>query len=164
MNLYEIGQTYIDLVNAIENGEIPSEAITDTLDGVKGEFEEKIDNIACVIKSINAEIFAIKQEEENLKDRCSSKEKTVEHLKRYISETMQTVGLKKLETSKNVLSFRKSKQLTIYDEEKFINEYPQFVKVEEKKSIPKKDVTKAIENGEILDFCELVEKQNLQLK
>ena len=165
MKLYEIGETYLSLINAIESGEIPTEAIADTLDGVKGELEDKVDNIACVIKSLEAEALAIKQEEENLKDRRSSKEKNIEYLKKYVADTMKNVGLEKLETSRNAIAFRKSKQFKVYDEEKFMNEYPQFVKVEEKRSIMKKEAKDAIlRDKEILSFCEVVENKNLQIK
>lgn len=161
MTLYEIGENYKKLLEAIESEEIPTEAISDTLDGVQGELNEKADNIACVIKNLEYDVLAIKQEEQNLKDRRSSKENTIERLKTYLSDTLQAVGVNKVETSRNLISFRKSNQFVVYDEEKFMNEYPQFVKIEEKRSIDKKEAKKVADE---LNFCELVSKQNIQIK
>jgi hypothetical protein len=41
MNLYEINTEYLALMSAVENGEIPEEAIADTLEGIEGLFDFK---------------------------------------------------------------------------------------------------------------------------
>ena len=38
MKLYEISEVYNSLQEAIENEDIPLEAITDTIEGIQGEF------------------------------------------------------------------------------------------------------------------------------
>ena len=38
---------YLALMRAIDDDEIPEEAIADTLEAIKGEIEIKADNIAC---------------------------------------------------------------------------------------------------------------------
>ena len=52
MTLYEINQTYQEFFDKVESGEIPEEAVSDTLESLDGEFEDKADNIACYIKSL----------------------------------------------------------------------------------------------------------------
>ena len=46
MKLYEIANDYLALVQAVEDEEIPEEAISDTLEAIEGEIEVKADNIA----------------------------------------------------------------------------------------------------------------------
>ena len=58
MTLYEIAQDYQIFLEQIEAGEIPEEAVEDTLDSMAGEFREKADQIACVIKNLRAEAAA----------------------------------------------------------------------------------------------------------
>ena len=48
MKLYEIAAEYQAFLDAVEAGEIPEEAIGDTLDGIVGEFDQKADNIAAI--------------------------------------------------------------------------------------------------------------------
>ena len=72
MTLYEISREYSDFVIAVENGEIPEEAINDTFEMLTGELDEKIDNTACVIKNLNAEAAAIKGEIDALAARRST--------------------------------------------------------------------------------------------
>ena len=64
MKLYEISSQYNQFLQAVENGDIPIEAVSDTLEAIEGEFEDKADNIACLIKNKEAEMLAIKAEKD----------------------------------------------------------------------------------------------------
>jgi len=164
MKLYEIKDLYMRFCEMVENGEIDEDAIADTLESIDGEFEDKADNIACLIKTCQAEAEAIKAEEKALAERRKVKENQINNLKTYISNTMQTLGKTKIETARNVLSFRKSTALNISNEEWFMQKYPELVKTEIVKSIPKKEVTDLIKAGQEFVGAELVERMNLQIK
>lgn len=164
MKLYEIKDLYRKFEEMVNEGLIDDDAIVDTLESIDGEFEEKADNIACLIKTWLAEAEAIKTEEKSLKERRERKEKQADSLKQYLSITMQQLNKTKVETPRNVLSFRKSTSLHISDEEAFKTKYPRYIKIETIQSIPRKEIADLIKNGEILDGAELIEKQNLQIK
>jgi len=164
MKLYEIKEMYQRFADMVEDGLIDDDAIADTFEAIEGEFEDKADNIACLLKTWKAEAEAIKAEIKVLDERVKQKEKRAENLKNYLSDTMQQLGKAKVETARNVLSFRKSTSLYIPDEETFINKYPDLIKVEVKKSIPKKDITDLIKAGNELEGAELITKENLQIK
>lgn len=104
MKLYEISKQYMDFLDAVENGDIPPESVVDTLAGIDGEFEEKADNIACLIKRTNAEADAIEQEEKRLYARRMVKKNSAKRLTSYLLEQMQSMGKRKLETSRNVIT------------------------------------------------------------
>ena len=84
MKLYELTNDYMDLLYAIDNEEIPEEAITDTLEAITASIEEKADNIACMLKGLEAEAQAIKAEEDRLKERRQAKERAYEKIKAYL--------------------------------------------------------------------------------
>ena len=138
MKLYEIAKEYQAFLDAVEAGEIPEEAIGDTLDGIVGEFDQKADNIACAIKGYVAEADALKKEEGALRDRRDSKMRKADQMKHYLSEQMQKMGKKKLETERNLLSFRRSTALVIEDEEDFKRRHGDLCKREVVVNIPKK--------------------------
>lgn len=164
MKLYEIKDLYVRFYDMVENGEIDEDAIADTLESIDGEFEEKADNIACLVKTFRAEADAIKAEAKTLLERAATKERQTENLKNYISSTMIQLGKSKVETARNVLSFRESTSLQITDENWFMEKYPELVVTKETKSIPKKEVTDLIKEGHEFVGVELVEKRNLQIK
>ena len=108
MTLYEIGQAYQYFLEQAEAGEIPEEAINDTLGGIEGDFREKADNVACMIKNLEVQASAIKAEEQTLSARRKAKENRVRQLKDYLCENMLAINLKKIETTRNLISLRKS--------------------------------------------------------
>ena len=63
MKLYELTNDYLALLDAIDNDEIPEEAIADTLESITACIEDKADSIACLLKNLDADIVAIKAEE-----------------------------------------------------------------------------------------------------
>ena len=168
MKLYEIANDYLALLQAIENGELPEEAIADTLEAIEGEIEEKADNIGCVLKEIEAEINAFKAEEQRLAERRKRKEKLYEKLKTYLSETLQRIGVDRVETTRNVISFRKSEAVEV-DEEKFIkwateqyNRDDLIITTYTEKA-NKTEIKKELKAGIEIPGAVLVTKQNIQL-
>lgn len=167
MKLYEIAADYENLLELIEMGEIPEEAIADTLESIEAIFEEKADNIACGIKNLLAEIDAIKKEKANLDGRIKAKTKTVERMKAYLSEYLLRVGYSKLETPRNKLSFRKSEKVMVDDVDAFIEwaatEHDDLLNYPAPE-INKTAIKKALAAGETITGAYITESQNIQIK
>lgn len=123
MKLYEIAADYQNLLDAIESGEIPEEALADTLESVTALLEDKADNVACVIKNMQAEVKAIKEEEERLAARRKTKEKRVEYLTKYLSDILLKAGYDKVETVRNKITFRKNPPSCVIENEKAFIEW-----------------------------------------
>lgn len=98
MKLYEITDNYMKLLEAISSGDIPEEAIADTLEAVEGDFTDKIDNVSCYIKSLRAEAEAIKNEAAILAARAKIKLNEADRLTEFIKNAMTVAGKNKLET------------------------------------------------------------------
>jgi len=125
MSLYEISTTYKDLLEAIESGEIPEEAIADTLAGIDGEFTEKADNIASFIKSLLADAQGIGEEIDSLTERKKAKINKAERLTDYLYQQFKLTGKQKIETSRNVMSIRKTPPRVEIDDETALIAYAQ---------------------------------------
>ena len=167
MRLYEIAQDYKEILEAIEYGIIPEEAIADTLEAIEGELHEKVDSIACFIKELRADITAIKRERDALQERLSAKVKKVEYLTDYLTRTLTELGVSKMETARNQISFRKSTCVTILGEEEFIEwvqkEAPELLKFA-KPEISLTAVKNAIKGGRTLEGVSIDVNNNIQLK
>ena len=141
------------------------------LDNLEIAQNDKIENIACYIKNLNSEVFAIENEIKTLSQRKKVKENQLKRIKEYLANFLKLKGIKKIETPKAVVSFRKSEVLEIEDEELIIDwcRYRGFLK--EKPEIDKAKVKKYIKeliDDDEKDLCpteiRIVEKQNLQIK
>lgn len=167
MKLYEIAADYENLLEMIEEGEIPEEAVIDTLESIEAIFEEKADNIACGIKNLLAEIEAIKKEKANLDSRIKAKTRTVEKMKAYLSEQLLRVGCSKMETARNKLSFRRSEKVMVDDVDAFIEwaatEHDDLLTYPAPE-INKTAIKKALVNGEAIAGAYITENQNIQIK
>ena len=180
-SLYQINEKVDSIMAKIQSsfdestGEIIDEELyTESqreLDNLEIAQNDKIENIACYIKNLNSEVFAIENEIKTLSQRKKVKENQLKRIKEYLANFLKLKGIKKIETPKAVVSFRKSEQLEITDEEEAMEwcRYRGFLK--EKPEIDKTEVKKYIKNlieiGDE-DLCpseiRIVEKQNLQIK
>lgn len=166
MKLYELENAYLSLLQMIDDEELPEDAITDTLEAITGEIEVKADNIACMLKNIEADITAIKTEESRLAERRKAKEKTHEKLKQYLSVTLQRMNIDNVETARNKITFRRSEAVEL-DVETFMAwaltnrddllSYPA-------PTANKTEIKKAIKGGAEIVGAQLVSKQNIQIK
>lgn len=166
MKLYEIANDYLALMQAIENDEIPEEAIADTLEAIVAEIEDKADNIACLLKNIDADIVAIKAEEAKLAERRKVKEKSAERIKQYLSDVLQSAAIDKVETARNRITFRKSESVEL-DESAFVTWAMQNRDDLLTHSAPKANKTeikKALKGGAEIVGAQLVSKNNIQIK
>ena len=66
MSLYDIAKNLNDFMDAVDRGEIPEEAVYDTLESLDMQLDDKIDNVACMIKNLAAEAKSIKEISEYL--------------------------------------------------------------------------------------------------
>ena len=166
MKLYEIANDYLALMQAIDNDELPEEAISDTLEAIKGEVEDKADNIACLLKNIEADITAFITEEKRLAERRKTKERAYERLKQYLSNTLQSLSIDKVETARNKITFRRSEAVEL-DEETFIKwaqDNRDDLLTYSAPKANKTEIKKALKGGAEIVGAQLVSNQNIQIK
>jgi hypothetical protein len=167
MTLYELTKDYMDLLFAIDNEEIPEEAITDTLEAITASIEEKADNIACMLKGLEAEAQAIRAEELRLAERRKAKERAYEKIKAYLSEELLKANITAVDTARNKITFRKSESVHISNEDAFIawailnrDDLISYGKATPNRTA----IKKALNGGAVIDGAELRVNQNIQLK
>ena len=95
MKLYELTENYRNLQDLLENPEIDQDLITNALDEVGEQLEEKSENIAKLIKTLEVEVTGFKAEEKRLADRRKTLENRITGLKSYIDAAMKATGKKK---------------------------------------------------------------------
>ena len=120
MMLYEISEQYRAFQTAVEAGEIPEEAMADTLEALDGAFDEKAEAVGCMVKEMRAEAAAIKAEYERLEERMKSKVSRADWLEDYLYSQLKALGREKFETSRVRVKFTKGERVVIGDEAEFL--------------------------------------------
>ena len=160
MTLWEIDQAILACVDG-ETGEIVD---FDKLDQLTMARDEKLENIALYIKSLEADAAAIKAEEKALADRRKVKENKAKRLREYLAGAL---GGQPFETARVHLSFRASAGVKITDERtlrQWLEENHADCLKYKMPDISIDGVKQLIKWGEAVPGAELEQRNNLQLK
>ena len=173
MNLYDIDQRLVTLLEEhfdIEDGVLceSEEELAKKIDEVSLDLDTKIENIGCYIKNLEADVEALKKEEDNLKARRKSAENKIEGLKRYLNGYLMACFPKdedrakwKFKSPKVVLGYRKSSSVEVPDIEKLDKKY---LKITTKVDPDKKAIGDAIKSGKEVIGAFIKQNVNLSIK
>lgn len=125
MTLYEIdaqiaaldGAAEDDMLIDEETGELIS--VSQALDALRMEREEKLENVACWVKNLSAEADAIREEENRLIKRRKAAETKAANLKAWLlaAMTREDGTTDKLKTGRVMVSVKRNPPSTVVDDE-----------------------------------------------
>lgn len=163
MTLFEINEA---IAKAIENAIDPETGeITDfsELEALAISRDEKIKNTALYILNIRAEAEEVAKQEQKFKER---KQKLLNKAKRIEDKLAFDLNGDKFESIEVNITYRKSKGVEItndVDFELFAIDHTEYIKPF-KIEADKNAIKEALAKGITIPGCELVEKQNMQIK
>lgn len=154
--LYELTGQFLDIYNL----ELDEETKLDTLDSIdwETEYETKVENYIKVMKNLEADVEARKNEIKRLMELNKADEKKKEHLKDTLSASMSLTGHERVDTPLFKVSFRKSQAVEV-DEAVLPEDYKVATWKPDKKRL-KED----LKNGLEIIGASLVERKNLSIR
>ncbi|QEK11664.1 siphovirus Gp157 family protein [Crassaminicella thermophila] len=160
MKLYELTENYTNLLDLLENPETPQEVIQESLGELQEEFNVKAENICKLIKSIDLEAKAVKEEEKRLADRRKVLENRVLYLKEYLDSNMKAIGVKKIKGNIFTLSIQKNPaNVNIHTTDAIPKEY-----IVVKEEFDKKAIKEALKRGIEVPGAELKQTESLRIR
>lgn len=122
-SLYTIANDYAKLMDE----DFDPEFIADTLAGIEGMLEDKIENCLAVIKNELAYAESLKAESKKLNERAKSSELRAERIKEYIAASLETAGKKSLKAGVHQVTVRApSKSVEITDSGALPSEFVEY--------------------------------------
>lgn len=163
MKLFDIDERLAACVKLDESRVVDTESgeIIDleAIAAMEMERDKKIENLGCWYKNLLADAEALKAQKNAFAEREKAAKAKAESLKGFLGRYLNG---KKFETAKVAMSFRKSEAVEF--DAKCIGDVPEeFLKFKDPE-LDKVAVKKAIKAGETVPGCELVARQNLQIK
>ena len=154
--LYELTGQFLDIYNL----ELDEETKLDTLDSIdwETEYETKVENYIKVMKNLEADVEARKNEIKRLTELNKADEKKKAHLKDTLSASMSLTGHERVDTPLFKVSFRKSQAVEV-DE----TVLPEAYKMATWK-VDKKRLKEDLKNGLEIIGASLVERKNLSIR
>ena len=159
MEMYENG---VDEIVDTETGEVKS--LADVLAELNMSREQKIENTVRYIKNLRADSESARAEASNLVERADRFDKKAEQLEAYLLS--QLGDCKKLETPLYTVKVRTSKSTCCPTDEEAIQRLPEGfwnIKTTVKVTPDKKAIKAALEKGEKLEGCSIVENKRLSI-
>lgn len=160
MQLYKINEQLERLINDgalfvdTETGEVFDDK---ALDELAIDWDTKVTNTGCLIKNMEADAIAMKNEIDALKGRRERLEKRIDSLKKYLSFCLEG---KKFHSPQVDISFRKSEQVEA-DIARLPAEYIISVTTSKPNKIKLKE---ALKRNISIEGAALIEKKNIQIK
>lgn len=163
MKLFDIDERLAACVKLDESRVVDTESgeIIDleAIAALEMERDKKLENLGCWYKNLLADAEALKAQKNAFAEREKAAKAKAESLRGFLGRYLNG---KKFETAKVAMSFRKSEAVEF--DAKCIGDVPEeFLKFKDPE-LDKVAVKKAIKAGETVPGCELVQRQNLQIK
>lgn len=158
MNLYQLTGAALQLQEMLEAGEIDQQLFDDTIEGL--DIDTKIENICKVIKNLEAQAKAFKEEKDRLAYREKAAKNGVTRLKESLLMSMQALNKKKVDAGVFSVSRSTTKSVVIFDE----TGVPEEFLVYQPAKIDKAAVAKAIKEGQVVAGAELEESEYIRIR
>lgn len=102
-NIYELTSNYEHLLNMLYDEDVDEQAILDTLESIEGDIEDKADGYAKIIKELETQSNARKEEAKRLTQSAKTFDNKIKMLKSNLFNCMKITGKTKFTT--NLFSF-----------------------------------------------------------
>lgn len=108
VTLYEVASQYREMAARLTDLDLDEQTILDTLEGESGALVEKGQNVAFVVRNLEASAEAIKAAESAMAARRKAIENRAKRLRQYLLMGMQTAGIQKIESPYFNIAIRKN--------------------------------------------------------
>ena len=160
IKLYEISQSYLNILDLLEDEEENKELFQHALGMIDDAFETKAENIAKVLNAIKGNIEIVKAEEKRLYDRRKAMENKMGWLKKYLEDEMIAIDKKKFKTDLFSFGIQKNPpSLKVTTEEYIPEEY-----YEVTRSLIRRELLKDIKEGLVIDGVSLTQSESLRIR
>ncbi|PUF85783.1 MULTISPECIES: siphovirus Gp157 family protein [unclassified Geobacillus] len=159
MKLYELTENYAKLLEMAE--EMDTDAIVDTLEALQEAIEDKAENIAKLIRNLEADVKVIRDEEKRLAERRQVIENKVERLKTYLQEQLEIAGIDKVKRPTITVAIQKNPPSVDIIDETLI---PEDFFIPQPAKIDKKSILERLKNGEEVPGVVLKQTKGVRIR
>lgn len=158
-NLYELTSNYKYVLDLAD--ELDEQTLKDTLDSIKEPLEEKVDNTAKLIKAMENDAKAFKEEEARIKQRRQSIENNIKRIKERLQYDLESNELDKIEGKTFKVSVQNNPVSVNIVDEKMI---PKGYFIEQEPKLNKKELLEDMKRGEEIFGVELQQTRSIRIR
>ena len=157
--LYELTDQYQQLLEL--ESEIDEQTFIDTLQSIDEAIEDKAENLAKVIKEMEATITTIANEVNRFQSKKQVVANRVSNLKTYLQGEMEKVNKTKIKGELFTVNIQNNPPSLRVDR---TDNIPKDFFVEQEPTLDKKALKEAVKNGEVIEGVALVQTRSLRIR
>lgn len=157
--LYEIVGAFKELLEMASEENMDQKLISDTLEGVEFEFEEKADGYAKVVKMLEGDVEAIDKEIKRLTEKKNTIKNNISGIKKNLENAMITTGKTKFKTLLFGYNIQKNPVSVSIDDE---NQIPKDFWIEQEPKLDKKSLAAYLKENEV-SWAHLTQTESLRI-
>lgn len=143
---FELAAQYRQLAELLAERNDDEQVIADTLDSISGPLDERLENLAKMVRNIEAADHGVLQTMENLQARHAALQRAAQRGRRLILDLMHTAGRERATTALFALAVKKNPPYVVIDrEEELPSQY--FIHHEPPSTPNKKAIAAALRAG-----------------
>ena len=163
-SLYELTSDYMELLELAEDPDTDPQAFADTLEGIDGAIEDKADNYAKVIRTLEADAAACDAESKRLRNKTQTIKNNIKRMKSALQFAMQMTGKTKFKTALFTFGIRKNPASVVIDAAN-VRDFPEQYIIESEPILDKWALKDALKAGEDLTgLCHLEQSESLSIR
>ena len=158
--LYEIVGEFKELLEMASEENMDQKLISDTLEGVEFEFEEKADGYAKVVKMLEGDVEAIDKEIKRLTEKKNTIKNNISGIKKNLENAMLVTGKTKFKTLLFGYNIQKNPASVSIDDETLIQKD---FWIEQEPKLDKKSLAAFLKENEV-SWAHLTQTESLRIR
>ena len=160
--LYELTEMYQNIWELIGDDEADLDSLEIALSQVEDTIEVKAESMAVLVKSIDGDVTALKEEESRLAKRRKALENKQANIKLYLENQLRVMGIDKVKTPLFTVSLQNNPQsVNVLDEDLIGKEWWKTVTTT---TLDKKNLLDALKLGQVIKGAEIKQGKSLRIR
>jgi phage host-nuclease inhibitor protein Gam len=162
-NIYDLTADMMRIQSMMDDPELDTRTLKDTMEAVEGEYEDKFEAYAKVFKSIDADIEAIEDEKDRLTQKVRILKSNRQRMKEAMEESMRLTGKTKFKTKLFSFGIQKNAPSVVMETEDISLIPAEFIRT--KQEIDKTALKDALKAGVSLEgIAHLEQTESLRIR
>lgn len=151
--LYELTEMYQNIWDLIGDDEVDLDALEKALGQIEDNIEIKAESMAKLVKGIDGDVVALKEEENRLAKRRKALENKQANIKLYLENQLKIMGIDKVKTPLFTVALQNNPpSVNVLNEDLIPEQYKKSVTTV---SVVKKDLLEDLKQGLIIEGAEI---------
>lgn len=160
--MYELTEMYQNIWDLVGDDEVDLETLEKALSSIEDNIEIKAESMAKLVKGIDGDVVALKEEENRLAKRRKALENKQTNIKLYLKNQLKVMGIDKVKTPLFTVALQNNPpSVNILNEDLIPEQYKKSVTTV---SVVKKDLLEDLKQGLIIEGAEIKQGKSLRIR